>query len=57
MLQDRFLFSLTYIGDLIQQMHELQVNLGADGLYIVGSCVHETRKTTYKLLYIHGRIN
>ena len=30
MLQDRFLFSLTYIGDMIQQMHELQVELGAD---------------------------
>ena len=30
MLQDSFLFSLTYIGDMIQQMHELQVELGAD---------------------------
>ena len=30
MLQDRFLFSLTYTGDMIQQMHELQVELGAD---------------------------
>ena len=30
MLQDRLLFSLTYIGDMIQQMHELQVELGAD---------------------------